>query len=66
LSGRCEVDVELRDLADSPVAEAAIAGGVEAIVSGDLDLLDDADLVAWLGDRDVEVLTPVQVLARLG
>ena len=60
-----EVDVTLRDPKDVPVVVAAIAGRADAIVTGDRDLLDDADLRAWLAERDVEVLTPAELLDRL-
>jgi putative PIN family toxin of toxin-antitoxin system len=60
-----DVQVEIRDPADVPVVEAAIAGGAEAIVTGDRDLLDDSALVAWLKERGVEVMTPAQLVQRL-
>jgi len=36
------------------------------IVTGDRDLLDDAALVAWLLERGVEVVTPAELIERLG
>lgn len=64
-----EVEVEvgpiIRDPDDAPVVEAALSGGADAIVSGDRDLLDDLELVAWLGERGIEVLTPSRVAERL-
>jgi putative PIN family toxin of toxin-antitoxin system len=61
-----DVQVEIRDPADAPVVEAAVAGRAEVIVTGDRDLLDDAGLVAWLEERGVEVMTPAQLIERLG
>jgi len=55
-----EVQVAIRDADDAPVVAAALAGGAEAIVSGDKDLFDPA-LRAWLADRHVRVLTPREV-----
>jgi predicted nucleic acid-binding protein len=60
-----EVDVELRDPKDVPVIAAAMAGRVEAIVTGDRDILDDAELRSWLLDRRVAVLTPAELLGRI-
>jgi putative PIN family toxin of toxin-antitoxin system len=60
-----EIEVELRDPNDAPVVAAALAGGAEAIVTGDADLLDDAALRAWLAERGVEILTPADLLDRL-
>jgi hypothetical protein len=60
-----DVDVPIRDPDDSPVVEAALAGHAEVIVTGDRDLLDDADLRDWLAERQVTVLTPVELLARV-
>ena len=61
-----EVDVDLRDPRDAPVVAAALAGAADAIVTGDSDLLADEALRGWLAERDVEVLTPVLLLERLG
>jgi putative PIN family toxin of toxin-antitoxin system len=60
-----ELDVEARDPDDAPVVAAAVAGRADAIVTGDGDLLDDAELRAWLRERGVEVLTPAELLDRL-
>jgi putative PIN family toxin of toxin-antitoxin system len=60
-----EVDVQLRDPKDVPVVAAAVAGRAEAIVTGDSDLLDDAELRAWLLERGVEVLSPAELVQRL-
>jgi putative PIN family toxin of toxin-antitoxin system len=60
-----DVDVELRDADDAPVVAAAIAGGAEAIATGDRDLLENDELHAWLRARGVELLTPLQLLAQL-
>ena len=61
-----EIEVEIRDPDDAPVVAAALAGRVEAIVTGDRDLLDDRDLRQWLARYRVEILTPAQTLRRLG
>ena len=53
-------------LGDAPVVAAALAGAADAIVTGDSDLLADEALCRWLAERDVEVLTPVVLLERLG
>jgi len=55
----------LRDPRDAPVVAAAIAGHAEVIVTGDRDLLEDEELRAWLTVRDVEVLSPAELLERL-
>ena len=60
-----DVDVELRDPKDVPVIAAAVAGRVEAIVTGDRDLLDDAELRTWLLERRVELMTPRELLERI-
>jgi predicted nucleic acid-binding protein len=60
-----EVEIELRDKDDAPVVAAAVAAHAEAIVTGDRDLLDDADLRAWLSDRSIAVMTPAEMLGRL-
>ena len=60
-----DVEVELRDPRDAPVVAAAIAGRAEVIVTGDRDLLEDVDLRAWLTARDVDVLSPAELLERL-
>jgi uncharacterized protein len=60
-----DVDVQLRDPADAPVVAAAVAGRAEAIVTRDRDLLDDRNLRTWLHDRDIELLTPVELRAQL-
>jgi putative PIN family toxin of toxin-antitoxin system len=57
-----DVDVEVRDPKDAPVVAAALAGRADAIVTGDADLLDNADLRAWLDARGVRILTPRELL----
>ena len=59
------VEVGLRDVDDVPVVSAAVAGRANVIVTGDRDLLDDAGLRGWLAERGVEVVTPVELVARL-
>lgn len=60
-----DVAVEVRDPDDAAVVGAALAGAAAAIVTGDRDLLDDADLRAWLAARRVDLLTPTALLERL-
>jgi predicted nucleic acid-binding protein len=60
-----DVDVPLRDPADVPVVAAAVVGRAEAIVTGDRDLLDDAELRTWLAERGVRLLRPVELLREL-
>lgn len=60
-----DVEVQLRDPRDAPVVAAAIAGDAEAIVTGDLDLLENDALRSWLGERDVGLLRPAELLQRL-
>lgn len=61
-----EVDVPLRDPDDIPVVAAAVVGHAELIVTGDADLLDDGAVRRWLTEHDIEVVTAVEVLRRLG
>jgi putative PIN family toxin of toxin-antitoxin system len=61
-----DVEVELRDPRDAPVVAAAVAGRAEVIVTGDRDLLENEELRSWLIERGVEVLTPRELLERLG
>jgi predicted nucleic acid-binding protein len=57
--------VAIRDRDDLPVVASAVAGRVEAIVTGDAHLLEDPDLRAWLGEREIEILSPLELLQRL-
>jgi predicted nucleic acid-binding protein len=50
---------------DVPVVASAVAGRVEAIVTGDAHLLEDADLRALLPERRIEVLSPTELLQRV-
>lgn len=59
------VQVEIRDPDDAAVVAAALAGKVDAIVTGDRDFLDDESLRSWLRERGIEVLTPRELLDRL-
>lgn len=61
-----DVAIPRRDPGDRIVVEAAVAGRAEAIVTGDRDLLDDVELVAWLTVRGIEVITPAELTRRLG
>jgi putative PIN family toxin of toxin-antitoxin system len=60
-----DVDVEIRDPADAPVVAAAVAGRADAIVTGDRDLLDNAELRLWLEERRVRILTPRELIDQL-
>lgn len=60
-----DVDVDIRDPNDAPVVAAAVAGRADAIVTGDRDLLDDADLRVWLAQRGIEILMPAELVDRL-
>jgi hypothetical protein len=40
-------------------------GAAEAIVTGDKDLLEDAELATWLGHRGISVITPANLLDLL-
>jgi hypothetical protein len=44
---------------------AAVAGGAEAIVTGDRDLLEDDKLAAWLSERNIAVCAPRDLLRCL-
>jgi predicted nucleic acid-binding protein len=59
-----DVDVDLREPDDAPVMAAALAARADAIVTGDRDLLDDADLRGWLIARGIELLAPADLLER--
>jgi putative PIN family toxin of toxin-antitoxin system len=61
-----DVDTEIRDPDDAPVVSAAVAGRADAVVTGDADLLDDAELRAWLTERGVRLLSPRELLDELG
>ena len=60
-----DVEVELRDPRDAPVVAAAIAGRADAMVTGDLDLLDNEELRAWLTERGVGLMTPHDLIKQL-
>lgn len=62
---RVEIEVTPRDPSDVPVVASAVAGGAEAIVTGDRDLLDDGALREWLSDHGVRVLTAAELLEVL-
>lgn len=57
-----DIQAVLRDVDDRILVEAAVAGAADAIVTSDRDLLDDADLVAWLGLRGISVIAPADLL----
>jgi predicted nucleic acid-binding protein len=59
------IQAVLRDVDDRIVGEAAVAGAADAIVTGDKDLLEDADFVDWLADRGISVITPADLLDLL-
>lgn len=60
-----QIDVPLRDPDDLPVVAAAVHGCAQAIVTGDRDLLEDADLTSWLRARSIRILTPTELLELL-
>lgn len=60
-----DTDPPLRDPEDAPVIATALAAAAESIISADADLLAHAPARAWLAQRGVEVLSPVEALARL-
>jgi predicted nucleic acid-binding protein len=57
--------VPIRDPDDAPVVAAALAGGANAIVTGDADLLSDDVLLGWLAEREVDVLSPAELIERM-
>lgn len=60
-----DVEVAIRDPDDAPVVASALAGGVEAIVTGDMHLLDDPELRDWLAERGIDVISPAELMRRL-
>jgi putative PIN family toxin of toxin-antitoxin system len=60
-----ETEIRLRDPKDAPVVHVAVAAHAQAIVTGDKPLLEDREVLEWLSDRGVEVLTPAEALERL-
>jgi predicted nucleic acid-binding protein len=60
-----DVEVAVRDPDDAPVVASALAGDVEAIVTGDAHLLDDPDLRTWLEERGIDVISPAELLTIL-
>jgi len=59
------IQAVLRDVDDRIVVETAVAGAADAIVTGDKDLLEDAELATWLGHRGISVITPADLLDLL-
>lgn len=60
-----DVGTDIRDPGDAPVVAAAVAGRADAIVTGDADLLDDAELRDWLTERGVRLLSPRELIDEL-
>ena len=60
-----DVEVAIRDPNDAPVVASALAGRAEAIITGDLDFLDDPALISWLGTRGVAVFSPAVFVQRM-
>jgi predicted nucleic acid-binding protein len=59
-----DLEVPIRDRDDVPVVASALAGRVEAIVTGDAHVLEDPGLRAWLSERSIDVLSPAEMLQR--
>jgi len=53
-----EVSFALRDPADSLVLGTALAGNATYLVTGDRDLLDDPNLLSWMRERGVLIVSP--------
>jgi putative PIN family toxin of toxin-antitoxin system len=61
-----ESRISSRDPNDSVVIEAALSGEVQAIVTGDADLLEDDDLRRRLTEHGIRVVTPAELVEMLG
>lgn len=60
-----EVHIRLRDDRDIHVVAAALSGNADAIVTGDKDLLENAELRTWLSDRHIALFSPAELVAQL-
>jgi predicted nucleic acid-binding protein len=60
-----DVEVAIGDRNDVAVVASAVAGRVEAIVTGDAHLLEDPDLRGWLAERRIDALSPTELLQRV-
>ena len=61
-----EVEVPIRDPDDAPVVHAALAARADAIVTGDLDLLGDEAIRAYLAAAGVSLYSPAALLELIG
>jgi uncharacterized protein len=61
-----ESRISSRDPNGSVVIEAALSGEVQAIVTGDADLLDDDDLRRRLTEHGIRVVTSADLVEMLG
>ena len=61
-----DVDVPIRDPDDAPAVHAALAARADAIVTGDLDLLEDEAIRAYLADTGVALYSPAALLELIG
>lgn len=62
---KVDIDVTPRDPSDAPVVSSALAGGAEAIVTGDADLLGDGALREWLSGQGIRVVSAAELLDLL-
>lgn len=56
----------LRDPTDQFLITLAVAGEADCVVSGDKDILEDATVRAFLGERGIAVYTPREFAEVLG
>jgi uncharacterized protein len=61
-----ESRISSRDPNDSVVIEGALSGEVQAIVTGDADLLDDDDLRRRLAEHGIRGVTSADLVEMLG
>ena len=61
-----EAEVPIRDPDDAPVVHAALAARADATVTGELDLLEDDAIRAYLADAGVGLYSPAALLELIG